>query len=332
MGHRRVIAGLVAGLLLFGACSEATPNQTVSAPRGTTPETTEPPEPTPVLYVQHALFGTTAIDETGTTLTLSGVDQVTSWVADDEGGVLATADFIASWTDLGLDADPPQAALVPADPALSPVALELSSPGWDAERRTVTYRVRPVAEPPPRLAGMITDPDAVLPPTFTSASLLIDQPDAPDLPRPAETTTTTTTLPPDTVAPVDPAPPASTPAPTSGSTRTPAPPVAPPAPPPPSPPSGPAQFTASPSSLTFPAGGGTRQFTLYNTGAGVGSWSVSPEVGTGLSASPVGGYLFPGSSVVVSVFYNGQGPVGDFSSRIEILTSSGRIEIRAGIG
>jgi hypothetical protein len=335
MGHRRLVGGLVAGLLLLGACSDPSSNQTVSAPQGSTPETTEAPEPTPVLYVQHALFGTTTTDETGTTLTLSGVDQVTSWVADDEGGVLTTTDFIGSWTDLGLDAEPPQAALVPADPTLSPVALELSSPAWNAESRIVTYRVRPVSRPRPRLAGMDADPDAAIPETDTAASLLIDQPDAPGMPRPAvTTTTTTTTLPPDTPAPdtaVEPAPPASTQPPTSGSSRSnPAPPIAPPAPP--SPPSGPPQFSASPSTLLFPAGGGRAQLTLINAGSGVGSWSVSPEVGVGLSASPVGGYLFPGSSVTISVFYNGSGPAGDFSSRIEVKTSSGVFEIIARVG
>ena len=57
MGHRRVVGGVVAGLLLLGACSDPSSNRTVSAPQVSTPETTEAPEPTPVLYVQHALFG-----------------------------------------------------------------------------------------------------------------------------------------------------------------------------------------------------------------------------------------------------------------------------------
>jgi hypothetical protein len=62
---------------------------------------------------------------------------------------------------------------------------------------------------------------------------------------------------------------------------------------------------------------------LTNVGTGVGSWSMTPQIGTGFSTSPVGGYLFPGSSITVTVFYNGQGPAPDFATRIELLTTSG---------
>lgn len=334
MSHRRWLTALVAACVVLGACSQRATNETT----GTTaaPPTTRPVEPSrDVLYVQHALLGTTTSDQNGTTLTLTGVDQVMTWTTDDESGVLPTADFIASWADLGLDGDNPQAAFVPADVAQSPVVVELSNPAWDGERRTITYRVRPVTEPEERLRGMVRDPNATLPEQFDVATLVISQPDAPALPE-APTTTTTTTVPPPPpeTAPLDPS--TATSAPSTSSRATTANPtviVPPPEPPPPEdPPVGPSQFTFSPVSLEFPVNGGTRTIQLTNVGAGVGSWSMSPDIGTGLSVSPVGGYLFPGSSVTVTIQYNGRGPARDFAASIELLTSSGRYLIPVVVG
>lgn len=331
MGHRRWLVAVAAIAVVAAACSQRAPNETVASPGPTSTTTSVPEDPDrDILYVQHALFGTTATDETGSTLTLSGVDQVTTWTTSETGGVLTTADFIESWSDLGLDRDNPEAAFVAADPDLSPVIVGLSDPAWDNERRTITYRVRTIADPASPLENMVTDPGATLPEEFTVASLLISQPDAPELPE--ATPTTTTTLP-----PVETVPPAQT-TPTDGGT----PPVSPrpgPSPvptPPPSPtsppPSGPAQFTFSPQTLTFPVTGGTRTIVINNVGSGVGSWSLSPQIGTGITASPVGGYLFPGSSVTVTVQFNGRGPAPDFATTMELLTSNGLYLIPVVVG
>jgi hypothetical protein len=75
-----------------------------------------------------------------------------------------------------------------------------------------------------------------------------------------------------------------------------------------------------------------RVVTLSNIGAGPGSWSARPEVGTGMSVTPSSGFLFPGSNVVISVVYNGSGPAADFATTIEILSSSGVIEIPVIVG
>lgn len=327
---------LTAACLVVAACSQGGSNETAGPPPTAPTTTTTPDEPDrSVLYVQHALFGTAATDDTGTTLTLTGVDQTMAWTTADEGGTLPTADFIAAWSELGLDADNPQAAFVPADVDESPVIIELSNPAWDGERRTVTYRVRPVTDPDDRLAGMVTEPSATLPREFSVASLLINQPDAPHLPEPSSPTTTTTlpAQPPETAPPDTSAPP-QTPSTSSRSTTAnpPVVPAPPPAPPPDGPPEGPAQFTFSPTRLEFPREGGTRTIQLTNIGTGVGSWTMSPDIGTGISVSPVGGYLFPGSTVNVTVRFDGVGPTGDFAAKIELLTSSGRYLITVVVG
>jgi hypothetical protein len=332
MGHRRWLAAVAAIAVVAVACSQRAPSQTVASP-GDSTTTTTPADDTDrdILYVQHALFGTTAADETGSILTLSGVDQVTTWTTADDGGVLPTADFIESWSELGLDRDNPQATFVPADPEQSPVVVVLSDPAWDSERRTITYRVRTVADPSPPFGAMESDPGATLPEVFTVATLLISQRDAPELPAPTPTTTTTVppqeTIPaPDPDAPPGGAPPAAPPAPSPSPFPTPSPsPTSPP-------PSGPAQFTFSPGTLNFPMAGGVRTLTIRNVGSGVGSWSLSPDIGTGITASPVGGYLFPGSSVTVAVQFSGRGPASDFGAEIELLTSNGFFVIPVVVG
>jgi hypothetical protein len=331
MGHRRWLAAAAAIAVVTVACSQRAPSQRVSAPGPSTTTTLAAAPDQDILYVQHALFGTTATDETGSTLTLSGVDQVTSWTTAGAGGVLTTADFVESWGDLGLDRDNPDAAFVSADPDQSPVVVSLSDPAWDGERRTITYRVSTVTDPNPPLGDMVTDPSATLPEVFAVSRLLINQPGADELPQPASTTTTTA-LPPETVQPPDTdvtsENPTSPPPPAPGPSPFPSPQPSPTSPPP----SGPAQFVFEPGSFNFPVSGGVRTLLIRNVGSGVGSWTVTPQLGTGITASPVGGYLFPDSSVTVTLQFNGRGPANDFNTTIELLTSNGIFLIPVVVG
>jgi hypothetical protein len=51
-----------------------------------------------------------------------------------------------------------------------------------------------------------------------------------------------------------------------------------------------------------------------------------------MSVTPSSGFLFPGSSVVVTVAYNGSGPATDFQTTIKVLSTSGEILIPVLVG
>jgi hypothetical protein len=105
-------------------------------------------------------------------------------------------------------------------------------------------------------------------------------------------------------------------------------------PPPPLPPTGRANITVLPNSLNFPAFGGILTLTLSNTGSGVGSWRVTPEdpARTGISVSPSSGFLLPGSSVSVQVFYNGNGPNEDFATTLTVQATGALTTIAVVVG
>ncbi|GIU83397.1 MAG: hypothetical protein KatS3mg008_0172 [Acidimicrobiales bacterium] len=293
------------------------------------------PESVDVLYIQHALLASAAVESGVTTFTMKGVDQVTVWSSRDRSGALTTEEFIAAWDELGLTRKPPWAVIVPADVNADRIAVQLSDPSWDAELRTIVYDAVVSRNPPAEIRGLIRGrPTAAIPEQLPALTLLILQDDAEVLPDSITTTTTTTTsLPPSTpstqappTSPTDlpttvPTPSTGTRAPTSPSTSNPA------SSPPTTAPPGPAVLLISPDRVEFPAQGGTRFLRIANAGSGVGSWSAITQAGTGMSVTPSSGFLLPGKSVELRVTYNGQGPASDFITRIQFVTSSGDLEV-----
>lgn len=333
MRHRRGLAAAMIPLLLLVACNDTRDEPRDAAASPVADERDEADAPLSILYVQHALLGSSTTDQDGLSLSLAGVDQVTTWSSDDGAGALPTGELVNRWDEFGLGDEPPQAALVPAAAdaltlEANTVVVELSDPVWDAGQRQLTYQARVAADPDPRLADMASE-GAVVPPVFQAVTLLIHQeeaPYAPSTPSTTTTTTTSTTITPPTTAGVPTTPPQ------SQTPSSPGPPLtAPPSSTPP--PTGPAVFIVTPGSLTFPPGvPGLKTVTLQNIGSGLGSWSADPQLGTGMSVTPSSGFLFPGSSVVISIAYSGSGPNSDFDSVIKVLATSGEIRIPIRVG
>jgi hypothetical protein len=302
-----------------------------------TTATTEAPE-TGVLYLQSAITATISPQEAGEgfQVVLEGTQRRTEWIGADASGVVGTTDLVEQWPGLGLDQDPPQAALVPADPAERGVLLTLSDPRWDEGARVLRYAATLPETPDARLAGLV--PDAPDDPAgrLGVVTVFINQPQAESVAQAPPSTTTTTTTAPDTVSPSSttstttttvpgsivstPA----TPAPTTTTTFE----VPPPPPPPPPPPiEGEPDLRASTGVLRLPSEGGSRSFTLRNVGTGVGSWATTATYSTGIRLAPSSGFLLPGSQTTIEVSYDGTHSTDDFTTPLVIVTSNGSITV-----
>jgi hypothetical protein len=326
MRHRRALAAAVIPLLVLVACNDTRDPPSDAAASPVAQERKQSEAPLSIMYVQHAILGSSETDQDGLTLTLAGVDQITTWSSASSAGAFSTTEFVERWDEFGLDDDPPDAALVPAGTADGSVVVELSEPVWDEGQRVLTYQARVAADPTPRLADLV-DEGAAVPALFGAMTLMIHQEEAPYVPSTPSTTTTTlapatTEAPPTTsgtTAPPSPTTPLTGPAPTSPPSSTP-------------PPTGPPVFVVEPSELVFPTVASLRTFTLRNIGSGLGSWSAEPQVGTGMNVTPSSGFLFPGSSVGISVAFNGTGPANDFATYIRVLATSGEIRVPIRVG
>lgn len=304
------------------------------------------------MYIEHAVAARLETEGDDYTLVLEGTERRTEWLSADGSGVLPTASFVEQWRDLGLEATPPQAALVPASYTDVPRILELRAPEWDEQARRLVYRATTPETVDPRLEGMATEP--VDDPTgeFTSVTLFISHPTGAGVPvsGPAPTTSTsvadeettsttspssTTTPPPSTtIAPPTSGVPATLPTPTGLPPTSPTSPpttpfTTPPTRPPTPPPTGDPDIVANVTEvrLTSVVGSSTT-FTVRNQGSGVGSWSAAVSKETGLSLAPSSGLLFPGKSTVIRVTFDGPGPNNDFADAIILTTAGGRTSIR----
>jgi len=353
---RRNLLFVVAPLLALSACSSAGPTQQSQVGPDRSPTTSRgpattalAPDPVPgIVYVAHAVAASIEADDEGQlVLVLEGTERRTEWLTAEASGMLPTASFVEQWRDLGLDADPPQAALIPASYTESPRVLVLQAPEWDEEARRLVYRATVPEEIDPRLEGMAPDPVGDPAGELTAVTLFISHPTGAEVPTsgPVPTTSTTiedeattttgpssTTTPPPstTVVPPSSGLPATVPPPTVlPPTTPPTAPSTPPTPPPTRPPAGEPDIVADVTEvrLTSVVGSSTT-FTVRNQGSGVGSWSAAVSRETGLSLAPSSGLLFPGKSTVIRVTFDGPGPNNDFADAIILTTAGGRTSIR----
>jgi hypothetical protein len=335
-----VVWCIVAGTVALGACSD---DEGAGIGPGATSTTTAAPQAQPddgVVYVVHAVTTEIRRDGDVVRVVLGGVERRTAWLAGDTSGVLPTAAFVEQWPDLGLGAEPPQAAFVPAAYDQDGAILELSDPVWDEESRVLTYTALAPDEPDESLLGLIADedgdPPAELPIGQIGATTVMihqlgdDRPVAPG-PTTTTTTSTTTTAPGPTSTSTTSTTVASTPT-TPASTTT----VFVAAPPPPTapqpPPQGDPRIITNLTELRLPSAGGSTTFTLRNIGTGVGSWSINTSQGVGISVAPSAGVLFPGSTTTVRVTYDGTYVVDDFKAEVVVVTARGVITIEVTVG
>jgi hypothetical protein len=335
-----VVSIVVAGAVVVGACSD---DEGAGLGAGETSTTTtapvaEAPDPG-IVYVAHSV--TTAIRRDGDIIRveLAGVERRTPWLAGDTSGVVPTGALVEQWDDLGLAADPPQAAFVPADAEQTGVILELSDPTWNEALRQMTFVGVVPEEVDASLVGLVAEPDgdapAVIPDgEIGAATIMIHQLEGDEPEPPGPTTTTTSTTEPTTATTSGPTTTTSSTVPISTTTTSttvfvPAP--QPPTPPQP-PPSGDPRIVASTTELRLPSNGGSTTFTLRNVGSGVGSWSINASQDVGISVAPSSGVIFPGGVTTVGVSYDRTGPADDFRAELLVVTAQGTIAIEVTVG
>lgn len=318
--------------LVAGACSRSDDATDVGngdpaseSAAGGSPDVAEEPRDLGPVYVQHALLGTSTSEDGAVTVTLGGVGQVTTWLSLDGAGSLSTGDFVDRELrrifDEGLSA---QAAIVPDDRTLQPILLELTSADWDGPRRRLVYQGEVPATRDPRLHDLAPERTARLPRVFSASSMYV-------VPRdpgasPVTSTTTTTTVGPSTSRPSTSSTTTSTPdggTPPSSSTSTTL-----LTPPPSPPPAGDAVLVVGPTELSVPNGGGTQVITIRNIGSEVGTWSAMAPLSQGISASPTGGLLFPGSQTQVTIAYDGSQQPRDFAATVTVRLPNGAVSVR----
>ena len=134
-----------------------------------------------LLFVQTAQGGSLQRDAAGDgyDLRLTGVSPTTSWFSDRperKAGTQTTSTMIGDWAGFGFAADPPNAALVFTDRAKTEdtVIVELSEPRYDAGASELRYRARVLDAPRDGLVAAKGRAPAVLPSTFATSSLFID--------------------------------------------------------------------------------------------------------------------------------------------------------------
>lgn len=335
-----VVACVVAGGVVFGACSDEE-GAGLGPGAASTTSTPAAEDNDGITYVVHAVTTDFLLDGDVLRISLGGVERRTPWLGEDESGVLPTGALIDQWAELGLVADPPQAAFVPAANDQTGAVLELSEPEWDEASRVLTYTAVEPDEVDPALTGFVADADGN-PPTSVpngeigASTVMIHQPagEPPTLPAPTTTTTTSTTTPSSTTTETSTTtssslPSTQPPPPTTTTTIFVAAPPPPTAPPPP--PQGDPRIVASTTSLRLPSAGGSTTFTLRNLGSGVGSWSINGSQGVGISVAPSAGVIFPGALTTVRVTYDGT-YVNDFRAELVVVTAAGPISIEVTVG
>lgn len=337
----RLVAPLCLSVtLLLGSCSSnegagLAPGSADTSVPVTTSTTTTQVAATGVLYLQSAITAMIVAEDTGDgyQVAFEGTQRRTEWVGSDASGVVGTSDLVEQWPGLGLDQEPPQAALVPADAAETGVLLTLSDPRWDENARLLRYAATVPDEADPRLEGLVPDPPDDPVGRLGVVTIFINQPEAESVAQAAPPTTTTTVAPTATTSttsttsttvagPLQSTP--ATPLPTTTTTLE----VPPPPPPPPPPPiEGEPDLRASTGVLRVPSGGGSRSFILRNVGTGVGSWATTATYSTGIRVAPSSGFLLPGSQTTIDVSYDGTHSTDDFTTPLVIVTSNGPITV-----
>jgi hypothetical protein len=132
-----------------------------------------------LLYVQQMEGGTLRHVKAGLELELTGVSPRVSTFTDRprrRAGSQPLRTFIGGWANAGFAADPPNAALVlnHAPSSRDVAMLTLSRPRYDRRDQTLTFRVKPLREKDPTLAGFAKRADPLQTGDFGSASLFVD--------------------------------------------------------------------------------------------------------------------------------------------------------------
>ena len=138
------------------------------------------PDSTQWLFVEDGIRGTiVGQDNKSLTLTLNGVDLTITAFTDRPNRLavdLKAQTFYDLWSN-AFASDPPNATLVyrrAGDPRLRNLVLELKSPTYDAKKRVVSFNASVIHEVITGTDLITPEAKVLVPKTFGSASLLID--------------------------------------------------------------------------------------------------------------------------------------------------------------